>query len=487
MTLEQLRAAAAARLQAAITERQRHQDALVALRGRVNDGDAEVTEAMVTEAITARDGAAARMQAAESEVSALDAEIAEERRVQDLQSRTTPTDVNRPAYDQAARVGAEERTYAPHRERGFERLDGQGRAQWRRGAQPGGGFLTDVARTFLGDREASERLARHDVEERAERGREVSVANERAVGVGAFSGIVVPQYLTELYAEMPTTGRPFADLCTPHDLPATGMTAYIGRVTTGTSVADQAAEGDEVSETDTDDTLLEVSIRTAAGQQKISRQAIMRGVGVEGTVLGDLYRRYATNIDSKLLNVATHGLTNIATAVAYTDGTPTGAEFYPKLLKAQSDAATALLDAATGLPVTLMHLRRWFWLQAQMTSTWPLIGQPGIGAQSAGQNYATRYGAGYAGVLPNGSAVVLDNNIATNLGTGTNEDEAYTLDPGECHLWEDSSAPMLIRAEEALSNKLQVQLVVFGFYAFTHARVPHVQKVGGTGMVTPSF
>ncbi len=57
-------------------------------------------------------------------------------------------------------------------------------------------------------------------------------------------------------------------------LPAAGMSLEISRMTTGTSTAIQETQNTAVSETDADDTLLSVPVRTIAGQQDLSRQAI---------------------------------------------------------------------------------------------------------------------------------------------------------------------------------------------------------------------
>ena len=344
-------------------------------------------------------------------------------------------------------------------------------------------FLADVAARALNNGGAIMRLERHMDEERSLRGPQI----DRAAGTSAFAGLVVPQYLVDLYAPQAKAGRPFADICRKHDLPETGMTASIGRVTTGTSVAVQASEGAAVSETDIDDTLLTVNIQTASGQQTLSRQAVERGIGVEQTTLEDLFRAYGTSLDNTLLNQATNGLTNVATPIAYTDGTPTAPELYPKLLAAPAAVEAALLDQAANDTVAVMHSRRWYWLQSQLTSTWPMFGQPGVAPQLSGVNYAEKYGSGFRGVLPSGAPVVVDNNIATNLGAGTNEDEIYFASPSECHLWEDPSAPMLIRAEQTKAANLQILLVVYGYFAYTHARRPHAQKIAGTGLIAPSF
>ncbi|HEY5833595.1 phage major capsid protein [Streptomyces sp.] len=461
MTLDDLIAQARTALDTAIATRTQEQDALMALRS-----DPNLTEDAVTARIATRDAADAEVTRRQQALAELEAEQAREAEIAALSARSTPAANRAPAYDRVARVGAEERTYRPDQDR--------------RGQH----FERDVAAAFLGDYEARDRLARHMTEERAERGDQLV----RAAGTGAFTGLVVPQYLTDLYAPAAAARRPFADACRPHDLPPQGMTVNISRITTATSVALQSGgENTNVSETDIDDTLLPVSVQTNAGQQTLSRQAIERGAGVEPVVLDDLFRRYASTLDATLLNQATTGLTNVATAVAYTDGTPTVAEFYPKTLEALSGVEAALLDMASGENIAVMHSRRWNWMQNALSSTWPLISQPGIAAQMLGANYAATYGSGVRGVLPNSTPVIVDNNIATNLGAGTNEDEVYVVDRNECHLWEDPNAPMYIRAEQAKVASLGVLMVVYGYFAYTHARYAQARKIAGTGLVTPTF
>ncbi len=369
-----------------------------------------------------------------------------------------------PAYDGVARVGAEERTY----HRGNDRK--------------GAGFIRDLTRQFLyADVQASTRLARHMAEERVERAQYL----ERAVSTGAFAGLTVPQYLTDMYAPATAALRPFADICNKHDLPENGMTVNISRITSPTGVALQSAENANVQETDLDDTLLTETVQTAAGQQTISRQAIDRGTGVEDIVMDDLFRRYATALDSTLLNQSVTGLSNVAAATAYADADPTGTELYPKLLGSAASVEAALLGFASP-DVAIMHSRRWYWLQSQLTAQWPLFGQPGIPAQNAGVNFAARYGDGFRGVLPNGMAVVVDNNVSTAVG-GT-QDEIYIVPSVECHLWEDPAAPVFIRAEQAKAASLGVLLVLYGYFAYSFRRFANgMGKIAGTGLAAPTF
>ena len=234
-----------------------------------------------------------------------------------------------------------------------------------------------------------------------------------------------------------------------------------------------------------------INVQTNAGQQTLSRQAIERGTGVEAVVLDDLFRRYHTNLDSTLINQASTGLAASSTYVPYVDGSPTVAKAYPIVIQAQAAVEAALLDQATGDNIVVMHSRRWYWMQNGLSSTFPLIVQPGIVPQTLGENYNQVYGRGVRGVLPNGGAVIVDNNITTaglaGATTGGTQDHIYVLDRREAHLWEDPSAPVFIRAEQTPAASLGVLFVLYGYFGYTFSRYSHSQVIGGTGMVTPAF
>lgn len=424
-----------------------------------------------------------RRDTAEKELGGIKGKLAQARKAQDaereieasLQERTVDphtTAGTKPAYDRVARVGQEERTYH--------------KGNCRTGRE----FLMDVTRNFLyQDPSAQARLARHMSEESVERGVYLvprDQQQQRAVGTGAFSGLTVPQYLTELFAPAVAARRPFADAMTKLPLPAQGMTVNISRITTASSVTLQANENDAVAEQNMDDTLLTENVQTAAGQETVSRQAIDRGAGIEDVTMRDLQRRYATTLDSTIINQATTGLAAVSTEVVYDTGSPTGPLLYGKILGAAAGSEAALLGQATP-DIVLMHSRRWYYLSAQMTSTWPMIAQNGIPNQNAGVNFGERYGSGFRGLLPNGMAVVVDNNLATNVGAGT-EDEVFIVPSEESYLWEDPSAPQFIRAEQAKAANLGILLVLYGYFAYSLRRYANShQRVSGTGLILPTF
>ncbi len=347
-------------------------------------------------------------------------------------------------------------------------------------------FVADVVNAQLrGDLDAAQRLQRHMAEERAE-GVEL-----RDVGTGAFTGLTVPQYLTDLVAPPKRAMRPMADLARKLALPADGMTVNISRITTGTATAVQATENAGVQETDADDTLLTVDVRTIAGQQDISVQALQRSVGADAVIIADLQNAYHTVLDSQIINndgtSGTHkgirGTSGIV-SVTYTDGTPTAAEAYPKLFDLISQIQSGVFGGATHL---VMAPRRWNWFASQVGTSFPFLQPNNVSSVNVGGEISSNTYGGVVGVLA-GLPVVLDGNIPTNLGAGTNEDVILGVTADELFLWEQPGSPLLIRAEQTAAGNLTVKLVVYGFSAFTAGRYPLAHgTIGGTGLVTPAF
>jgi HK97 family phage major capsid protein len=191
-------------------------------------------------------------------------------------------------------------------------------------------FLADaISSKFSRDTDATERIARYNREVRLEK---------RDVGTANFAGLVVPQYLIDLYAPLARAGRPVADICRKHTLPAQGMTVNISKVTTGTAVGYQASENDTATETNIDDTLLTVNVNTIAGMQDVSKQAILRGANIEEVVLADLISAYNTKLDYGIINGGGSsgeptGLnTALTELVTFTSASPTVSELYPKIV-----------------------------------------------------------------------------------------------------------------------------------------------------------
>ena len=342
-------------------------------------------------------------------------------------------------------------------------------------------FLRDLVNRGV-DPSASDRLQRHSREGEVE---------ARDVGTGAFAGLTVPQYLTDLVAPVRRQGRPLADIAASHPLPPDGMTVNISRITTGTAVAAQATENAAAQETDADDTLLTINVRTIAGMQDVSRQAIERGTGTDAIIIADLLGAYDAELDRQIIHAdgtsGTH-LGMLSTVgnvdVSYADASPTAAELYPKLADAVQQIQTAVYSGASHL---VMHPRRWWWLAKEVGTTFPFVTPGSLGTVQAGSLGSNPTSYEFNGRNLMGLPVVLDGNISITQGAGA-EDCILVVTASELHLWEDAGSPVLIRVEDAFAGNLQVRLVVYGYSAFTAGRYPASQaNILGTGMTTPAF
>lgn len=339
-------------------------------------------------------------------------------------------------------------------------------------------FIRDAyAAQFNGDFAARERLNRHQNEERIER-RDVTSAN--------FAGLVVPQFLTDLAAPFARAGRPFMDASRKHQLPDAGLTLSISRVTTGSATAVQS-EGVAVQETNMDDTKLDVSVVTVAGQQNVSRQALERGTGIDSLVMADLVSAYHTNLDSLNVTTSATSLTNTITqVVTFTSGSPTVALLYPKLLDAIQRVQTNYYQTPNFI---LMHPRRLAWILSSLDKDDRPLAVPtpyGFNPISTGAGAAQYAASGYAIA---GIPVISDANVLTTNGAGSNEDVIIVGHTSESHLWEQGDgSPMMLRFEEPKSAELEVKMVVYGYSAYTAGRYPNAfALVGGTGLVSPTF
>lgn len=334
-------------------------------------------------------------------------------------------------------------------------------------------FFRDIYRATKGDGEAQVRLQRHQMETR-----DVTTSDP---GAGVF---VPPVYLGDLYAEQPREGRPFANAIPNRPLPDTGMSLTVPRVTTATAVGSQANEGDAVTETDIDGTLLTVPVRTIAGQNDISIQALERtDPGMDFLIFQDLRADYDEQLDTQLLagtngsgeHLGIRAVSGINTTT-YTDGSPTAAEAVPKIYDAIQKVATNRHRLAD---LIVLHPTRAAWLASNLSSTFPLF-QLGVLMQAAGSQSA--------GFVDNfaGLKTVLDANIATTRGAGTNEDEIYVVRSTDLILME---GPLRTRVhEQVLSGTLQVRLQVLAYSAFISGRYPSaITKISGTGLAAPSF
>jgi len=346
-------------------------------------------------------------------------------------------------------------------------------------------FVKDaLAASTRNDFAANERLARHMREESIER---------RDVGTAQFDGLTIPQYLVDLAAPLARAGRPTADFATSkHSLPAAGMTLNISRMTTGTSTAVQVTQNDAVSETDADDTLLTINVRTIAGQQDISKQAIERGTGIDAFIVADLIRSWHTTLNSQILNGAgtsgtIKGIRNSGgNAITFTATTPTVALLYPKLADAIQQVQANTFTSPTHF---IMHPRRLAFLMAGVDgSNRPLVVPQANGAMNAVGVGTGNSQYGNSGYQMLGLPIITDASVGTTYGAGTNQDEIYCVAAPEMHLWEQPGSPFALSFDATGAGNLTVKSVVYGYAAFSAERYALAASIiSGTGLVAPTF
>jgi HK97 family phage major capsid protein len=345
-------------------------------------------------------------------------------------------------------------------------------------------FLADaMAAEFGGSYEARERIARYQNEVRLEK---------RDSGSSNFAGLVIPQYLVDQFAPLRRAGRPTLDISTNAALPAQGMTVNIGRLTTGITSYVQASENTAPTESSPDDTLLTVNVNTVASMFDISKQAVLRGTGVETQLLGDAVRSYQTRLDGLAVNGSGssgehRGILNTSGigSVTYTDASPTWAEFFPKLVESISDISSDFFGHATHIVAhpTLIGC----WLRALDTTNRPIFNATAGNPFNAPGTF-DRPGYDLGGLQILGIPVVADANVPTNLGTGTNETAVIVGDFRESYIWEDQGGnPLYVRFEQPDGN-IAIRTVVFGFSAYTAGKYPTAfSAITGTGLITANW
>ena len=343
-------------------------------------------------------------------------------------------------------------------------------------------FIADAWSSRQGDYKAQERLNKHQDHE------------ARDVGTGAFTGLVVPQYLVDEYAPIARAGSAFYNAVPKKDLPAYGNKIEISRITTGSAAAEQASQNSAVQETNMDDTLLTVNVDTIAGQQDVSRQALERGgqpgFSMENIIFQDLVAAYFGKLDELMINGSGSsgqplGIRNVSglNTVTYTDGTPTVGEAFPKLADAVQKVNANRFAPAQAI---IMHPRRWGFFTAGVDgNSRPLVLPAGNNPDNAmGVGDAAAYGNVVGNLL--GLPVITDANVTTTDGGGNDQDQIYVVKADDHILFEDNL--FQLKFEETNAGSLTTKMVVYGYVAFASGRYPTgITKIQGTGLITPSF
>jgi len=350
-----------------------------------------------------------------------------------------------------------------------------------RSSAKGVSFFADLIKSTMGDGAARERLERHT--------REVAIERRDLTTVVTDGGnFVPPNYLGELYAQSPRSGRPFINAVGARPLMATGMTITIPRVTTGVTVAAQATENTAIDETELVEALLTVNVRTYAGQQDMSRQLFDRAEpGMDQIVFEGLRADYDQKVDAALLNGAgtlgTHlGIRAVASVntVTYTDATPTAAEHIGPIYNAASQVWSNRMQAPD---LIVMHPRRSAFIAGNLGTSFPVIQLGNLNQAAGTQDSAVTN-------MLAGLRVVNDPNVRTTDGASTNQDEIYVLRSEDLIFWEGplQAEVMTQTAPPTTTDTLTVRLRLFAYSAFASGRYPSaISIISGTGLTVPAF
>lgn len=352
----------------------------------------------------------------------------------------------------------------------------------------GRSFFSDLyAAQMRNDPGAQQRIGKHHAFEIERQAR--SRGEKFAVATGTLGGVIPPQYMVDLYAKAQRFGRVFADQVRREPLPDVGMSVIVPRLTQGLTAGIQASESAAAATQDPTEADLTIPVRTVAGFSPVSRQTLERAAYSDTILMEDLCARYFASLDSQLISgsgtsgqhlgvfntvgvsaasVASFTIANAWAAIAGENG-----------VLAQINQWAATVGAAADK--IFMHPRRWgAFLGLLDSSNRPLFGIGEANYAPVGTGEASGYGlVGRMAGLP----VYTDANIPTNLGAGTNQDDILVIASPAVILWEREDDPVTLAFEQQAGTSLQVQLVCYGYSAFTAGRYPAASGVvSGAGL-----
>lgn len=350
-------------------------------------------------------------------------------------------------------------------------------------------FFRDLYKRSTGDIDAAQRLSRHRDEMRVER--PVPEAYDLSSTDSAGGYLVPPLWANDDLVTYARPHRAGVDAIGTRPLPPNTDSINVPTIETGTATELQSSDNSAIQETDATFGVRTADVKTIAGMQDVSRQVVDRGLpGTDEVIFGDLAADLARRFDSWVITNGTSnakGILDVSgiNAVTYTDTTPTVAELYPKIADAAQRISTSIYAPAN---LVLMHPRRWaFFLAASDGSNRPLVVPAANNPQNAVATMTAVGAEGPVGTIL-GLPVVLDANIPTTLGTGTNEDRIIVVRKEELFVYEDPAGPYLEVFHDTGSGTLTVRFRCHTYVAQANARRPTaISVVSGTGLSTPSW
>ncbi|WP_426515099.1 phage major capsid protein [Diaminobutyricibacter sp. McL0618] len=357
-------------------------------------------------------------------------------------------------------------------------------------------MFLDMFDARQGDSGARERLDRHGREFRdamaAEPRKELRAGGTTVTGAGGE--FAPPLWLVDDYIEALRPARATADALTNLPLPEGTDVINVPKVATGTAVALQTTQNTGVNVQDITTSTVAAPVLTIAGGAVYSRQLFDQSPiagHMDRVLLGDLMADYARQIGSFVLNGTGAGgqptglITAAGNTIAYTDASPAFmgvGKLYAQIGKAVQTVQTTRFLSPTAL---VMHPRRWAWASVQVDTAGRAVILPdGNGPLNASGIESNGAAQGVVGKMF-GLPVIVDPNIPTNLGAGTNQDPIIVVKADDSWLYESA-----LKAEvfpETYANQLSMFARVYAYFALAHRISASIAVINGTGLVAPTF
>jgi len=262
------------------------------------------------------------------------------------------------------------------------------------------------------------------------------------------AGLVPTRFLSEVIAVLDNS-RPFVDSLSRDTLPEDGMDFKIPRRTQEPSVAEQAAEGDEVSSTAFTLDYLTVDVKTFGGGQRISRQLIERSdpAFLDRLVI-EMAAQYAQSVDKWAHDTIQNDMVGGNASDATTA--------YGSIAKGIVDSYNVMRftpDTICVAPTTTGSIGFDDLLSAVGSDGRPIY------AAALPQNAAGLITQGSTAGTVAGLRLVVDPNLDAN-------DEAWVYPSAFATFYESAGAPVQVSVQDV--STLEVEVAVYGYVALAN-------------------
>jgi HK97 family phage major capsid protein len=362
------------------------------------------------------------------------------------------------------------------------------------GPGSGNSWFRDLRDAQRGVKGALERINRNARELRGE-GR-ITAVEQRAVSEEAASGgaLVAPAFLQKMFVRAVRTDRPYVAAMFNGPLPDHTDLVKIPDLNEGGTTGAQADLGELSTAGSVTTSELESKVVTIPGSLVVARQLFDRAAPAlaDHIFFPDLTASYLATSDVQAITgsgVSPNALgvlnTEHITKITYTEASPKLGGLLLAIADAYAETWTERKKPPT---ICVMHPRRWAYilksLDAQERPIVPIhafLPAHGEGIESEG-DVATV--VGQIGSL----RVVVDPNIPTNKGAGTNQDVVIVQRAEDSWYLENDTIHTQVAEDQEGSKELALRLNMWAYAAIFHQRYPKgICVIEGNGLVAPTL